>query len=191
MNSKILVWKGDKAILKKEDEIYNTSEEKLSEELNDSQMTPSQARQAILLENVKNEVRFQPFEVKQRFVERGDFENAAKVSKLQTDNPKKALQMIHSELAFFGQSFFEGFLDFYGIKCDNALDNHEKRISIIEEQQLDTGKKTVSLCQVVKGKLQKISEYNTVKEAMDVQQELEKKQNNNLCRRLENERKDN
>lgn len=191
-SSRILLWKGERAIIKTDDEIQNTSKEVLNFELADHSMTLPEARKVILMEDIQDEIVLSPFEVKQNFIERGDFANAEKTSRLQTDNPKIALQTIGAEIAFFGRSFLEGFLGFYGIKCDSALEKYEKRLGIIEEQHLDTGDRKATICQVIKGKFETIGEYDTVHAAREAQEKLEQENElkEDMYRRLGNEKDD-
>jgi len=191
-NARILLWKGNQAVVKTDDEILNISQETLSDEMKNHAMPLPEARQTLLMDGVKEKVTLSPFELKQHFVERGDFVSAQKVGRLKTDRPEKALKTIGAEISFFGQSFLEGFLDFYGIKCDTALKRYERRIGIIEEQHLDTGQRKASVCQVIHGKFEKLAEYETLHEARAAKEKLEKhKELENeiaVSRRLDNEK---
>ena len=191
-SSRILLWKGNHAIIKTDDEIQNTSKEALAAELEAHPLSLPEARNAILMEDIQEGIVLSSFEVKQNFIGKREFANAEKASRLQTDNPKRALQVIGAEITFFGQSFLEGFLGFYGIKCDNALERYEKRLGIIEEQHLDTGDRKATICQVIQGKFEKLAEYDTIHAAREAQEKLEQgnELKEDMHRRLSNEKDD-
>ena len=47
-------------------------------------------------------------------------------------------------MTFFGESFLEGFLGFYGLEVDNALDSYEHNLHVLETQELGQSSKFVS-----------------------------------------------
>ena len=47
-------------------------------------------------------------------------------------------------MPFFGESFLEGFLGFYGLEVDNALDRYEHNLHVLETQELGQSSKFVS-----------------------------------------------
>lgn len=44
-------------------------------------------------------------------------------------------------MTFFGESFVEGFLGFYGLEVDNALGRYEHNLHVLEAQELGQSEK--------------------------------------------------
>lgn len=176
MENKIVLIKGDKAISSTEQQLYSADREQLNKELSDSIMTPEEVRKKLLSEQVNSDVTLHPFEVKQHFISRGDYGNARKTDRLDTGNPSQTVRKIKAELSFFGAAFLEGFLDFYGIKRNEALRKYENRLIIISEQQFDTGERREAVCQVKRGIPQKIMDFKSRKEAEAIIQSMQEEQ---------------
>jgi len=177
MENKIVLIKEEKAVISTEQQIKTADKERLQKELDNSNMSPEDARKALLLEQVSREVTLYPFEVKQHFVSRGDFANARKADKLVTGDPREAVKKIKAEMSFFGAAFLEGFLGFYGIKRNEALKRYENRLLIISEQQFDTGERRAAICQVIRGRPEKIKECTSINEAKAQIQAMQPKPN--------------
>lgn len=83
-----------------------------------------------------------------------DSDNAKKTEKLESNKPTRQYKQIKNELTFFGESFLEGFLGFYGLEVDNALARYENNLQIIETQDLGlSNEKKYYLGQSNKGEL--------------------------------------
>ena len=83
-----------------------------------------------------------------------DSDNAKKTEKLESNKPTRQYKQIKNELTFFGESFLEGFLGFYGLEVDNALARYENNLQIIETQDLGlSNEKKYYLGQSKKGEL--------------------------------------
>ena len=52
------------------------------------------------------------------------------------DKPTLQYKQIKSDISFFGESFLEGFLGFYGFELDNAVSRYESNLQIIETKEL-------------------------------------------------------
>ena len=100
-----------------------------------------QQRKQIFKSQVAETIKIKPFEMKQYFLKNGDIENSNKAINLASENAVTNLKQIKNELTFFGQSFLEGFVSVFGIKMDKALDRYENNFMIIEEEELETGRK--------------------------------------------------
>lgn len=112
------------------------------------------------------------------------------------DIPDKTLKQIKNETEFFGLSFLEGFLEFYGIKLDMAVERYEKQLHIIEEENPRTHDKNASIIKSRNGIIDKIV---TLKDKKQANRELEKfyqrknkekKLNQNLVQKQGKENKD-
>ena len=180
MDKPILVYKGEKAVIKEERQLAGTSSAALGAELAASTQTPEAARQELFLQDASESVRLTPFEVKQHFVNCGDLDNANKAERLNTDSPKIAVARISAELSFFGASFLEGFLGLYSDKTSQVVARYEQRLCIIREQEY-SGKLNASIFKVSAGKLEKIQEFATLAEAKKkLPQQIEVEQSNKI-----------
>ena len=47
-------------------------------------------------------------------------------------------------MTFFGESFLEGFLGFYGLEVDNALGRYEHNLHVLETQELGQSEKSIT-----------------------------------------------
>jgi hypothetical protein len=68
-------------------------------------------------------------------------QNAKKAEKLVSDKPTHQYKQIKNEMTFFGESFLEGFLGFYGLEVDNALGRYEHNLHVLETQELGQSEK--------------------------------------------------
>ena len=190
----------DKTLLVKNERglILNPEFESLSEEeklqyFDRNSVAISEARKKMIKQHLNKSISIKGFELKQFFLKRGEVENSEKCHKLKSDKP---LKQIKNETEFFGLSFLEGFLEFYGIKLDLAVERYEKQLHIIEEENPRTHDKNASIIKYEKGMIDKIV---TLKDKKQANRELEKfyqrkykekKLNQNLVQKQGKENKD-
>lgn len=56
-------------------------------------------------------------------------------------------------MTFFGESFLEGFLGFYGLEVDNALGRYEHNLHVLETQELGQSEKEYYLATSENGRV--------------------------------------
>lgn len=100
-----------------------------------------EARQAMIKKTVKRQLKTPPLKLSGWFNRHLDSHNAQKAEKLVSDKPTHQYKQIKTELLFFGESFLEGFLDFYGLEVNNALGRYEKNLHVLEIQDLSRSEK--------------------------------------------------
>ena len=148
-----LVYEDDKAIIVDEaDDIKDT--EKLSKQLAEKGQPIKEARYQLLKNSIKKNIKTDPLKLSSWFNRKYDSDNAKKTEKLESNKPTRQYKQIKNELKFFGESFLEGFLGFYGLEVDNALARYENNLQIIETQDLGlSNEKKYYLGQSKKGEL--------------------------------------
>jgi|GEM_PF-911869 len=148
-----LVYEDDKAIIVDEaDDIKDT--EKLSKRLAEKGQPIKEARHQLLKNSIKKNIKTDPLKLSSWFNRKYDSDNAKKTEKLESNKPTRQYKQIKNELIFFGESFLEGFLGFYGLEVDNALARYENNLQIIETQDLGlSNEKKYYLGQSKKGEL--------------------------------------
>ncbi|WP_349521975.1 hypothetical protein [Leuconostoc citreum] len=148
-----LVYEDDKAIIVDEaDDIKDT--EKLSKQLAEKGQPIKEARHQLLKNSIKKNIKTDPLKLSSWFNRKYDSDNAKKTEKLESNKPTRQYKQIKNELTFFGESFLEGFLGFYGLEFDNALARYENNLQIIETQDLGlSNEKKYYLGQSKKGEL--------------------------------------
>lgn len=148
-----LVYEDDKAIIIDEaDDIKDT--EKLSKQLTEKGQPIKEARYQLLKNSIKKNIKTDPLKLSSWFNRKYDSDNAKKTEKLESNKPTRQYKQIKNELTFFGESFLEGFLGFYGLEVDNALARYENNLQIIETQDLGlSNEKKYYLGQSKKGEL--------------------------------------
>lgn len=148
-----LVYEDDKAIIVEEaDDIKDT--EKLSKQLAEKGQPIKEARHQLLKNSIKKNIKTDPLKLSSWFNRKYDSDNAKKTEKLESNKPTRQYKQIKNELTFFGESFLEGFLGFYGLEVDNALARYENNLQIIETQDLGlSNEKKYYLGQSKKGEL--------------------------------------
>ena len=62
-------------------------------------------------------------------------------------------KQIKNEMTFFGESFLEGFLGFYGLEVDNALGRYEHNLHVLEAQELGQSEKEYYLATSENGRV--------------------------------------
>ena len=148
-----LVYEDDKAIIVDEtDDIKDT--EKLSKQLAEKGQPIKEVRHQLLKNSIKKNIKTDPLKLSSWFNRKYDSDNAKKTEKLESNKPTRQYKQIKNELTFFGESFLEGFLGFYGLEVDNALARYENNLQIIETQDLGlSNEKKYYLGQSDKGEL--------------------------------------
>ena len=148
-----LVYEDDKAIIVDEaDDIKDTK--KLSKQLAEKGQPIKEVRHQLLKNSIKKNIKTDPLKLSSWFNRKYDSDNAKKTEKLESNKPTRQYKQIKNELTFFGESFLEGFLGFYGLEVDNALARYENNLQIIETQDLGlSNEKKYYLGQSKKGEL--------------------------------------
>jgi len=148
-----LVYEDDKAIIVDEaDDIKDTK--KLSKQLAEKGQPIKEVRHQLLKNSIKKNIKTDPLKLSSWFNRKYDSDNAKKTEKLESNKPTRQYKQIKNELTFFGESFLEGFLGFYGLEVDNALARYENNLQIIETQDLGlSNEKKYYLGQSEKGEL--------------------------------------
>lgn len=148
-----LVYEDDKAIIVDEtDDIKDT--EKLSKQLAEKGQPIKEVRHQLLKNSIKKNIKTDPLKLSSWFNRKYDSDNAKKTEKLESNKPTRQYKQIKNELTFFGESFLEGFLGFYGLEVDNTLARYENNLQIIETQDLGlSNEKKYYLGQSNKGEL--------------------------------------
>lgn len=148
-----LVYEDDKAIIVDEtDDIKDT--EKISKQLAEKGQPIKEVRHQLLKNSIKKNIKTDPLKLSSWFNRKYDSDNAKKTEKLESNKPTRQYKQIKNELTFFGESFLEGFLGFYGLEVDNALARYENNLQIIETQDLGlSNEKKYYLGQSNKGEL--------------------------------------
>lgn len=165
---KLLVDK-DRALILKETDL--TDKDGLKERLEQESLPLNQARKKLVRREVSKNVKFSGFELKQHFLKKGELENSKKTDELESENPKTNLAKVKNETEFFGLSFLEGFLEFYGVKLDLAVKRYEDELHIIEERDLITNRQSASIVKSSDGMIDKVV---TVKDKKRAEEELKK-----------------
>lgn len=152
-----LVYEDDKAIIIDEaDDIKDTK--KLSKQLAEKGQPIKEVRRQLLKNSIKKNIKTDPLKLSSWFNRKYDSDNARKTEKLESNKPTRQYKQIKNELTFFGESFLEGFLGFYGLEVDNALARYENNLQIIETQDLGlSNDKKYYLGQSKKGELKLVT----------------------------------
>ncbi|MDN6363180.1 MAG: hypothetical protein L0J85_08485 [Tetragenococcus koreensis] len=152
-----LVYEDDKAIIVDEaDDIKDTK--KLSKQLAEKGQPIKEVRHQLLKNSIKKNIKTDPLKLSSWFNRKYDSDNARKTEKLESNKPTRQYKQIKNELTFFGESFLEGFLGFYGLEVDNALARYENNLQIIETQDLGlSSDKKYYLGQSKKGELKLVT----------------------------------
>lgn len=152
-----LVYEDDKAIIVDEaDDIKDTK--KLSKQLAEKGQPIKEVRRQLLKNSIKKNIKTDPLKLSSWFNRKYDSDNARKTEKLESNKPTRQYKQIKNELTFFGESFLEGFLGFYGLEVDNALARYENNLQIIETQDLGlSNDKKYYLGQSKKGELKLVT----------------------------------
>lgn len=112
-----------------------------------------EARQAMIKKTVKRQFKIEPIKLSGWFNRHQDSHNAKKVEQLVSEKPTHQYKQIKNEMTFFGESFLEGFLGFYGLEVDNALGRYEHNLHILETQELGQSEKEYYLATSENGRV--------------------------------------
>ncbi|SPH07254.1 hypothetical protein LAP8965_02590 [Lactiplantibacillus plantarum] len=112
-----------------------------------------EARQAMIKKTVKRQLKIEPIKLSGWFNRHQDSHNAKKVEQLVSEKPTHQYKQIKNEMTFFGESFLEGFLGFYGLEVDNALGRYEHNLHILETQELGQSEKEYYLATSQNGRV--------------------------------------
>lgn len=117
-----------------------------------------EARQAMIKKTVKRQLKIEPIKLSGWFNRHQDSHNAKKVEQLVSEKPTHQYKQIKNEMTFFGESFLEGFLGFYGLEVDNALGRYEHNLHVLETQELGQSEKEYYLANSQNGSLKLASD---------------------------------
>lgn len=112
-----------------------------------------EARQAMIKKTVKRQLKIEPIKLSGWFNRHQDSHNAKKVEQLVSEKPTHQYKQIKNEMTFFGESFLEGFLGFYGLEVDNALGRYEHNLHVLEAQELGQSEKEYYLATSENGRV--------------------------------------
>ena len=112
-----------------------------------------EARQAMIKKTVKRQLKTPPLKLSGWFNRHQDSYNAKKVEQLVSEKPTHQYKQIKNEMTFFGESFLEGFLSFYGLEGDNALGRYERNLHVLETQELGQSEKEYYLATSQNGRV--------------------------------------
>ncbi|ATL80181.1 hypothetical protein [Lactiplantibacillus plantarum] len=135
-----LVVDNDKAIIVKDSKLLDNPEA-LKTEMQRSGKPVTEVRSKLVQKSVKNRVKTDPIKISAWFDRKHESDNAQKAEKLVSNKPTHQYKQIKNEMTFFGESFLEGFLGFYGLEVDNALGRYEHNLHVLETQELGQSEK--------------------------------------------------
>ena len=164
--------RGEKAVISKGEDLED--ETQLANQLQARGKSVNQAREELITKSLTNKLKFAPVRLKEYFAERNLSDEAKKVDKLTSTVPSQNFKKISNEVEFFGQSFLEGFLDFYGIELDNAVKYYEKRLHIIEQVDLNNHHKAYYLGTVIDNDLKLANEKEPLASRKEAEKVLQK-----------------
>lgn len=145
-----LVVDNDKAIIVKDSKLLDNLEA-VKAEMQKSGKPVREVRNKLVQKSVKSKVKTDPLKISGWFDRKHESDNAQKAEKLQGNKPVRQYKQIKNEVQFFGESFLEGFLGFYGLEVDNAVGRYEHNLHILETQELGSSEKEYYLARVKDG----------------------------------------
>lgn len=164
--------RGEKAVISKGEDLEDKTQ--LANQLQARGKSVNQAREELITKSLTNKLKFAPVRLKEYFSERNLSDEAKKVDKLTSTVPSQNFKKISNEVEFFGQSFLEGFLDFYGIELDNAVKDYEQRLHIIEQVDLNNHHKAYYLGTVIDNDLKLANEKEPLASREEAEEVLQK-----------------
>lgn len=164
--------RGEKAVISKGEDLEDKTQ--LANQLQARGKSVNQAREELITKSLTNKLKFAPVRLKEYFAERNQSDEAKKVDKLTSTVPSQNFKKISNEVEFFGQSFLEGFLDFYGIELDNAVKDYEQRLHIIEQVDLNNHHKAYYLGTVIDNDLKLANEKEPLASRKEAEKVLQK-----------------
>ncbi|HIY91328.1 MAG TPA: hypothetical protein H9820_00100 [Candidatus Companilactobacillus pullicola] len=164
--------RGEKAVISKGEDLEDKTQ--LSNQLQARGKSVNQAREELITKSLTNKLKFAPARLKEYFAERNQSDEVEKIDKLTSTVPSQNFKKISNEVEFFGQSFLEGFLDFYGIELDNAVKDYERRLHIIEQVDLNNHHKAYYLGTVIDNDLKLANEKEPLASREEAEEVLQK-----------------
>lgn len=110
-------------------------------------------RKNFIQEKISPQVQVQPLALSHWFSQQHAESEAVKSDKLVSRQPTHQYKQIENELTFFGESFLEGFLAFYGLEVERAVTRYEQQLHVIELQELGQTEKYYYLAKTHLGEL--------------------------------------
>ncbi|MEI3641590.1 hypothetical protein [Lactococcus cremoris] len=107
-----------------------------SEKLKTDGKPLKEVREKMIKDSIKRDLKTNPLHLKAWFDRKYDSDNSEKSKEINSDKPTLQYKQIKSDISFFGESFLEGFLGFYGFELDNAVSRYESNLQIIETKEL-------------------------------------------------------
>lgn len=107
-----------------------------SEKLKTDGKPIKEVREKMIKDSIKRDLKTNPLHLKAWFDKKYDSDNSEKSKEINSDKPTLQYKQIKSDISFFGESFLEGFLGFYGFELDNAVSRYESNLQIIETKEL-------------------------------------------------------
>lgn len=107
-----------------------------SEKLKTDGKPLKEVREKMIKDSIKRDLKTIPLHLKAWFDKKYDSDNSEKSKEINSDKPTLQYKQIKSDISFFGESFLEGFLGFYGFELDNAVSRYESNLQIIETKEL-------------------------------------------------------
>ena len=134
-------------------------------------------RQAILEQQANRYVTINPVRL-QRFLEnRGEQEALPQVKAIDFSQFQTRPKAVFNELIFISASVAQGFIEFYGIERDGIVDSYERRLRIIEEEDLENGQKSVYISKISYGQVKHFSpDLETIESAQASLRHFQKEQ---------------
>lgn len=164
--------RGEKAVISKGEDLEDKTQ--LANQLQARGKSVNQAREKLITKSLANKLKFAPARLKEYFAERNQSDEVEKIDKLTSTVPSQNFKKISNEVEFFGQSFLEGFLDFYGIELDNAVKDYERRLHIIEQVDLNNHHKAYYLGTVIDNDLKLANEKEPLASREEAEEVLQK-----------------
>ncbi|KRM00371.1 hypothetical protein [Liquorilactobacillus satsumensis] len=149
---KVESWQGIKGKLVHDDQEL-ADQKQLQARLASDGLPIDEARQAMIKKTVKRQLKIEPIKLSGWFNRHQDSHNAKKVDQLVSEKPTHQYKQIKNEMTFFGESFLEGFLGFYGLEVDNALGRYEHNLHVLEAQELGQSEKEYYLATSENGRV--------------------------------------
>lgn len=123
-------------------------------------------RQKRIQEEVEAQIEVKPFKLRQHFLQRGNFQDAEKVERVDGMVFQGKRGRLLAEVSFAGTSFLEGFLSVYGMELDQAVKRYEEKLQFFEVEQREKKQKAIFIGRIREGDLEQLSEgFSTVQEA--------------------------
>lgn len=134
-------------------------------------------RHAILEQHAHRHVTIHPVRLHRFLENRGERESLPQVRAIDFSKFQTHTKTIFNELTFIGASVAQGFVEFYGMELTGIVESYERRLHIIEEEDLETGKKSVYISKISQGKLKHLSpDLKTPETAQETLRHFQEKQ---------------